>query len=85
MSQKSAKLGQIKAAGVAVTAADKEKIQSEYKKVRKEWRRRKRMVKDALERITETMEKHTPKSMGEDMGIETDEDWNVIMGEDLVS
>lgn len=68
-----------------VPAAEKLKMEKQYKTLRIQWRKRKRIVNDALDKILESMEKHTRKSLGEEMGIETDEDWNVVIGQDLVS
>ena len=45
------------------------------------WKKRKRIVSCALETITESMDKHTPKSLANEMAIETDEDWNLEIGQ----
>lgn len=82
---KQARLNHLKTAAVVVTADMIERTQKEYKSLRTQWRKRKRIVKDALETVTyENPKFPTPAKMAEEMGIETDEDWNVIIGQDIV-
>ena len=52
--------------------------------MRTEWKKRKRIVKEALEIITTDHPKFpTPAKVAEEMGIENDEDWGVVIGPDL--
>eukprot|EP00658_Telonema_sp_P-2_P030533 TRINITY_DN23029_c0_g1_i2.p1 TRINITY_DN23029_c0_g1~~TRINITY_DN23029_c0_g1_i2.p1 ORF type:complete len:241 (+),score=38.00 TRINITY_DN23029_c0_g1_i2:301-1023(+) len=81
---KNARLSELKASKVLITAADRAACEKQYKHLRGCWKKRKRLVRDALDQITMNMDKFTPKTLGEEIGIETDEDWNVQLGHDLI-
>ncbi|NXT59088.1 HOP2 protein, partial [Pluvianellus socialis] len=72
------KLERIKSATNHVTPEEKEKVCSEQKLYCKEWRKRKRMATELLEAILEGYPK-SKKQFFEEVGIETDEDHNVML------
>ncbi|XP_065434034.1 homologous-pairing protein 2 homolog isoform X2 [Chrysemys picta bellii] len=72
------KLERIKSAANHVTPEEKEKVYNEKKLYCKEWRRRKRMATELLDAILEGYPK-SKKQFFEEVGIETDEDYNVTL------
>ncbi|XP_033099292.1 homologous-pairing protein 2 homolog isoform X2 [Anneissia japonica] len=70
------KLKSLKSAGNHVTEKEKEAIYNLHSKNMKHWRKRKRMTKDILDAILEGYPK-TKKTLYEEIGIETDEEYNV--------
>lgn len=67
----------IKAATVHVTPAEKEQVHRERQRYCREWRTRKRMATELSEAILEGYPK-SKKQFFEEVGIETDEDHNVV-------
>uniref|UniRef100_A0A8D0GM93 Homologous-pairing protein 2 homolog n=1 Tax=Sphenodon punctatus TaxID=8508 RepID=A0A8D0GM93_SPHPU len=72
------KLERIKSAANHVTPEEKEKVYNQKKLYCKEWRRRKRMATELLDAILEGYPK-SKKQFFEEVGIETDEDYNVTL------
>ncbi|XP_061446344.1 homologous-pairing protein 2 homolog isoform X2 [Rhineura floridana] len=72
------KLERIKSAANHVTPEEKEKVYNEKKLYCREWRRRKRMATELLDAILEGYPK-SKKQFFEEVGIETDEDFNVTL------
>ncbi|XP_044777856.1 homologous-pairing protein 2 homolog isoform X2 [Neomonachus schauinslandi] len=70
------RLKNIKAATNHVTPEEKERVYSERQKYCKEWRKRKRMATELSDAILEGYPK-SKKQFFEEVGIETDEDYNV--------
>jgi len=78
------KLHKFEGEGQCITPQEREKIVQNYSKMRKEWKSRKRACTDGISTMCESMEKK-PKELMEKMGIETDEDWNALLGPDKVT
>ena len=74
--QLKSKLGKLKEGRVLISKEEKEKVYKNREKFVKEWRKRKRMTSDILNSILEGYPK-PKKQLYEDIGIETDEDYNV--------
>ncbi|XP_043856622.1 homologous-pairing protein 2 homolog isoform X1 [Dromiciops gliroides] len=72
------RLNKIKAATNHVTPEEKEKVYQEKQKYHKEWRKRKRMATELFDAILEGYPK-SKKQFFEEVGIETDEDYNVTL------
>ncbi|XP_008047019.1 homologous-pairing protein 2 homolog isoform X2 [Carlito syrichta] len=72
------RLKNIKAATNHVTPEEKEQVYRERRKYCKEWRRRKRMATELFDAILEGYPK-SKKQFFEEVGIETDEDHNVML------
>ncbi|XP_051013812.1 homologous-pairing protein 2 homolog [Acomys russatus] len=72
------RLKNIKAATNHVTPEDKEEVYRERQKYCKEWRKRKRMTTELCDAILEGYPK-SKKQFFEEVGIETDEDHNVML------
>ncbi|XP_060608544.1 homologous-pairing protein 2 homolog [Ruditapes philippinarum] len=70
------KLKQLKEGGNVVSPEEKEKVYGDKKKYVQAWRKRKRMTNDILNAILEGYPK-PKKQLYEDIGIETDEDYDV--------
>uniref|UniRef100_A0A8C0QQJ3 Homologous-pairing protein 2 homolog n=1 Tax=Canis lupus familiaris TaxID=9615 RepID=A0A8C0QQJ3_CANLF len=70
------RLKNIKAASNHVTPEEKEQVYRERQKYCKEWRKRKRMATELSDAILEGYPK-SKKQFFEEVGIETDEDYNV--------
>ncbi|XP_012658341.1 homologous-pairing protein 2 homolog [Otolemur garnettii] len=70
------RLKNIKAATNHVTPEEKEQVYRERQKYHKEWRKRKRMATELSDAILEGYPK-SKKQFFEEVGIETDEDYNV--------
>lgn len=73
-----AHLKRIKSASSHVTPAEKEKILKSRREVVQTWKKRKRMASDIMNAILENYPK-TKKQFIEDVGIETDEAYNVTV------
>ncbi|XP_059155998.1 homologous-pairing protein 2 homolog isoform X2 [Physella acuta] len=71
-----AKLGKLKEGRVLISKEDKDKVVKNREKYVKEWRKRKRTASDILNSILEGYPK-TKKQLFEEIGVETDEDYNV--------
>ncbi|XP_071811558.1 homologous-pairing protein 2 homolog isoform X1 [Apostichopus japonicus] len=78
--KKQGKLQMIKAATNHTTPEEKNRIYSKHEKYVKEWRKRKRLATDILDAILEGYPKKK-KDLMEEVGIETDEEYNVKMPE----
>nr|XP_015293991.1 homologous-pairing protein 2 homolog isoform X2 [Macaca fascicularis] len=74
----SERLKNIKAATNHVTPEEKEQVYRERQKYCKEWRKRKRMATELSDAILEGYPK-SKKQFFEEVGIETDEDYNVTL------
>ncbi|XP_036612533.1 homologous-pairing protein 2 homolog [Trichosurus vulpecula] len=72
------RLSKIKAATNHVTPEEKEKVYQEKQKYHREWRKRKRMATELFDAILEGYPK-SKKQFFEEVGIETDEDYNVAL------
>ncbi|XP_011785089.1 PREDICTED: homologous-pairing protein 2 homolog isoform X2 [Colobus angolensis palliatus] len=72
------RLKNIKAATNHVTPEEKEQVYRERQKYCKEWRKRKRMATELSDAILEGYPK-SKKQFFEEVGIETDEDYNVTL------
>ncbi|EDL03882.1 homologous-pairing protein 2 homolog isoform X1 [Mus musculus] len=72
------RLKNIKAATNHVTPEEKEKVYRDRQKYCKEWRKRKRMTTELCDAILEGYPK-SKKQFFEEVGIETDEDHNVLL------
>ncbi|KAM8947549.1 homologous-pairing protein 2 homolog [Pelodytes ibericus] len=72
------KLQKIKSATNHISPEEKEKVYSERKQYCKEWRKRKRMATDIFDSILEGYPK-SKKQFFEEVGVETDEDYNVTI------
>ncbi|KAM4691097.1 homologous-pairing protein 2 homolog [Rhinophrynus dorsalis] len=72
------KLEKIKSATNHVTPEEKEKVYNERKQYCKEWRKRKRMASEIFDAILEGYPKGK-KQFFEEVGVETDEDYNVTL------
>uniref|UniRef100_A0A0B7A6W4 Homologous-pairing protein 2 homolog n=1 Tax=Arion vulgaris TaxID=1028688 RepID=A0A0B7A6W4_9EUPU len=70
------KLGKLKEGRVLISKEEKDKVFKNREKYVKEWRKRKRITSDILNSILEGYPK-TKKQLYDDIGIETDEDYNV--------
>ncbi|GFN98959.1 homologous-pairing protein 2 homolog [Plakobranchus ocellatus] len=70
------KLSKLKEGRVLISKEEKEQVYKGREKYVKEWRKRKRIASDILGSILEGYPK-TKKQLFEDIGIETDEDYNV--------
>ncbi|KAL5006362.1 hypothetical protein ScPMuIL_015168 [Solemya velum] len=70
------KLSSLKEGGVVISEKDREAIYSARTKYAKEWRKRKRITNDILGAILEGYP-NPKKQLYEEVGIETDEDYNV--------
>ena len=73
-----AKIQSINASVKDIDPKENEKIKEERNKVVREWRKRKRMANSILEAILEGYPK-PKKTLMDDIGIETDEDYKVTM------
>ncbi|KAK7109465.1 homologous-pairing protein 2 homolog [Littorina saxatilis] len=71
-----AKINKLKEGRVLVSKEDREKVQKRRVLCVKEWRKRKRMSNDIVNAILEGYPK-TKKQLLEEIGIETDEEYNV--------
>jgi len=80
--QMQARASVIEGSGQAIGPGEKEKIMKDYCKMRKEWKSRKRQVTEGIEQMCEAMDTMRPKQLIEKMGIETDEEWKMVLGED---
>ncbi|KAJ8024530.1 likeous-pairing protein 2-like [Holothuria leucospilota] len=78
--RKQQKLKGITEATNHVTPEEKDRIYSNYNKYVKEWRKRKRLATDILDAILEGYPKKK-KDLFEEIGIETDEEYNVKLPE----
>lgn len=72
------RLKNIKAATNHVTPEEKEQVYREKQKYCKEWRKRKRLATELCDAILEGYPK-SKKQFFEEVGIETDEDYNVTL------
>lgn len=61
----------------AISEADMKKIEAKAKEYQQEWKKRKRGCMDMINAITENMDKNR-KDFMEELGLETDEDHNVV-------
>ncbi|CAB3998704.1 Hypothetical predicted protein [Paramuricea clavata] len=71
-------LKRIKSASNHIPPAEKEKIIKNRKTVVQTWKKRKRIASDMMDAILESYPK-TKKQFIEDVGIETDEEYNVTV------
>lgn len=78
--KKEAKLQNIKSATNHTTPEEKNRIYAQHGKYVKEWRKRKRLATDILDAILEGYPKKK-KDLIEEIGIETDEEYNVKIPE----
>lgn len=76
----SLKIAKLKEGGNVISPQEKERVYSSRTKYVKEWRKRKRMGNDILGAILEGYPK-TKKQLYEEIGVETDEDFNVAIPE----
>nr|KAI8740543.1 putative homologous-pairing protein 2 [Biomphalaria glabrata] len=70
------KLAKLKEGRVLISKEEKDKVFKNREKFVKEWRKRKRIATDILNSVLEGYPK-TKKQLFEEVGIETDEDYNV--------
>ncbi|KAL8603663.1 hypothetical protein ACOMHN_017160 [Nucella lapillus] len=71
-----AKISKLKEGRVLVSKEDRDKVLKRRSQCVKEWRKRKRMSNDIIDAILEGYPK-TKKHLMDEIGIETDEDYNV--------
>ncbi|XP_074117705.1 homologous-pairing protein 2 homolog [Sminthopsis crassicaudata] len=72
------RLSKIKTTTNHVTPEEKEKVYQERQKYHREWKKRKRMATELFDAILEGYPK-SKKQFFEEVGIETDEDYNVVL------
>ncbi|XP_005102347.1 homologous-pairing protein 2 homolog [Aplysia californica] len=76
LEQLKVKLNKFKEGRVLISKEEKDRVYQNREKYVKEWRKRKRVTSDILNAILEGYPK-TKKQLYDDIGIETDEDYNV--------
>ncbi|KAM9784807.1 homologous-pairing protein 2 homolog [Syngnathus typhle] len=72
------RLDRIKSANNHVTPEEKDKVLKEHNVYVKEWRKRKRLTSDIMDTILEGYPK-SKKEFLEEVGVETDEDYKVVL------